>query len=63
LRWEAAVTAVGDRRFAGTGRHIDFLVDSVDDVAWARGAACIVMGELFSSPMYRNVELSPLRAR
>jgi predicted NBD/HSP70 family sugar kinase len=63
LRWEAAIAAVRDRCFAGIDRNIDFFVDSVDDVAWARGAARIVLGELFSSPIYRNVELSPLRAR
>lgn len=63
LRWEAAIAAMRDRCFAGIDRNIDFFVDSVDDVAWARGAACIVLGELFSSPIYRNVELSALRAR
>lgn len=62
LRWEAAMSAMRDHCFAGIDRNIDFFVDSVDDVAWARGAACVVLGELFSSPMHRNVELAPLRS-
>lgn len=63
LRWEAAMSAMRDRCFAGIDRNVDFFVDSVDDIAWARGAACVVLGELFSSPMHRNVELAPPRAR
>ncbi|HET9058962.1 MAG TPA: ROK family transcriptional regulator [Acidimicrobiales bacterium] len=62
LRWEAAMSSMRDHCFAGIDRNIDFFVDSVDDVAWARGAACVVLGELFSSPMHRNVELAPLRS-
>ncbi|HTV10412.1 MAG TPA: ROK family transcriptional regulator [Acidimicrobiales bacterium] len=63
LRWEAAIAVVRERCFAGIDREVDFFVDSVDDVDWARGAACIVLGELFSSPMYRNVDLAPAKAR
>ncbi|HMK96522.1 MAG TPA: ROK family transcriptional regulator [Acidimicrobiales bacterium] len=62
-RWESAIIVVRERSFAGIDRDIDFFVDSVDDVDWARGAACIVLGELFSAPMYRNVELAPVRVR
>jgi predicted NBD/HSP70 family sugar kinase len=63
LRWDAAMSAMRERSFAGIDRNVDFFVDSVDDIAWARGAACVVLGELFSSPMHRNVDLAPLRAR
>jgi predicted NBD/HSP70 family sugar kinase len=62
LRWEAAILAMRESAFAGLDRNVDFFVDSVDDVAWARGAACVVLGELFSSPMHRNVALEPVRA-
>jgi N-acetylglucosamine repressor len=62
MRWEAAISAARQHCFAGIDRNIDFFVDFADDVAWARGAACIVLGELFSSPIYRNVELAPLQA-
>jgi len=62
LRWEAALSAMRENSYAGIDRNIDFFVDSVDDIAWARGAACIVLGELFSSPMHRSVELAPLRS-
>lgn len=63
LRWEAAIAVVRERCFAGMDRNVDFFVDSADDVAGARGAACIVLGELFSSPIRRSVEIAPLRAR
>lgn len=61
LRWEAAIASVRERCYAGIDRNVDFFVDSVDDVAWARGAAAVVLGELFSSPIHRSVELAPLR--
>lgn len=61
LRWEAAIGSMRERCFAGVDRNVDFFVDSVDDVAWARGAAAVVLGELFSSPIHRSVELAPLR--
>ena len=35
LRWEAAITVMRERCFAGIDRNIDFFVDSADDVAWA----------------------------
>src|SRR5580658_1093649 len=40
LRWEAAFASMREHCFAGIDRNVDFFVDSVDDVAWARGAAC-----------------------
>jgi predicted NBD/HSP70 family sugar kinase len=61
LRWEAAIASMRERCFAGTDGNVEFFVDSVDDVAWARGAAAVVLGELFSSPIHRSVELAPLR--
>jgi predicted NBD/HSP70 family sugar kinase len=63
LRWEAAIGVTRERCFGGIDRNIDFFVDSVDDVAWARGAACVVLGELFSSPIHRSVDLAPPRTR
>jgi N-acetylglucosamine repressor len=63
LRWEAAIAIMRERCFASIDRNIDFFVDSVDDVAWARGAACVVLAELFSAPMHRSTELAPLLGR
>jgi len=60
LRWEAAISVIRERSFAGIDRNIDFFIDSVSDADWARGAACIVLGELFSPPMHRSVDLGPL---
>ena len=44
-------------------RDVEFVVDSADDVSWARGAACIVLGELFSAPIHRSVDLAPIARR
>ncbi len=63
LRSDAALAVMRQRSFAGIGRKVDFVVDSTDDVAWARGAACIVLGELFSPPIRRSIELTPIPKR
>lgn len=63
LRWEAAIASMREHCFAGIDRNVDFFVDPVDEVAWARGAACVVLGELFSLPIHRSVELAPLRPK
>jgi predicted NBD/HSP70 family sugar kinase len=60
LRIEAAMETLRDHSFAGLDRDVEFVFDSTDDIAWARGAACIVLGELFSSPIHRSVELVPI---
>ena len=63
LRSDAAFTAMQARTFADLGRDVEFVVDSTDDVSWARGAACIVLGELFSAPINRSVDLAPIARR
>ena len=63
LRLDAALTAARERAFGGLAEDAEFVVDSTDDLAWARGAACIVLGELFSSPIHRSVDLAPIARR
>lgn len=63
LGWEAAFESVREHCFAGTDRNMDFFVGSVDDVAWARGAACVVLSQLFSSPAHRSIELAQFRPK
>ncbi len=63
LRSEAALAAMQERTFADLDRDVEFVVDSTDDVSWARGAACIVLGELFSAPIHRSVDLAPIAPR
>jgi N-acetylglucosamine repressor len=63
LRLDAALAAARERAFGGLAEDAEFVVDSTDDLAWARGAACIVLGELFSSPIHRSVELAPIARR
>jgi N-acetylglucosamine repressor len=63
LRLDAALAAARERAFGGVAEDAEFVVDSTDDLAWARGAACIVLGELFSSPIHRSVDLAPIARR
>jgi N-acetylglucosamine repressor len=63
LRCDAALAAMQERSFAGLDHDVEFVVDSTDDIAWARGAACIVLNELFSSPIHRSVDLTPIARR
>ena len=63
LRLDAALKAARERAFGGLAEDAEFVVDSTDDLAWARGAACIVLGELFSSPIHRSVDLAPIARR
>lgn len=63
LRCDAALAAMRERSFAGLDQDVEFVVDSTDDIAWARGAACIVLSELFSSPIHRSVDLTPIARR
>jgi N-acetylglucosamine repressor len=60
---EAAFGSLREHCFAGTDRNMDFFVGSVDDVAWARGAACVVLSQLFSSPAHRSIELAQFRRK
>ena len=62
-RSDAALAAMQERTFADLDRDVEFVVDSTDDVSWARGAACIVLGELFSAPIHRSVDLAPIAPR
>jgi N-acetylglucosamine repressor len=63
LRLNAALASARERAFGGLAEDAEFVVDSTDDLAWARGAACIVLGELFSSPIHRSVDLAPIARR
>jgi N-acetylglucosamine repressor len=63
LGWEAAFASMRQHCLADIDRNVDFFVGQVDNVSWARGAACLVLGEIFSSPVHRSVELAPLRPK
>jgi predicted NBD/HSP70 family sugar kinase len=39
--------------FSGPPRDL-LVVEPVGDEAWARGAACIVLGELFKHPLHKG---------
>lgn len=49
--------AIEENCFADLGRDLRLVTESVDDMTWARGAACVVLGELFMAPMHRQHDL------
>lgn len=40
--------------FGGLLDDVTIIVEPLDDETWARGAACVVLGELFSSPIHKH---------
>lgn len=50
--------AFEDHIFDGLGRGIEIIVEPSGDEVWARGAACVVLGELFRSPVHGRRDLA-----
>jgi hypothetical protein len=46
--------AIEDLRFESIGAGMRLAVESAGDVTWARGAACVVLGEFFKSPLHQD---------
>lgn len=53
--------AVDEHVFASLGGELEIVVEPSGDETWARGAACVVLGELFKSPVHREVEGKVMR--
>jgi N-acetylglucosamine repressor len=54
LRFDAMTAALRAHVFGGLVQNIQLIAEPIDDVTWARGAACVVLGELFAAPAYRS---------
>jgi len=46
--------AIHQYAFDGLADKLEIIVEPSGDETWARGAACVVLGELFKSPVYRG---------
>jgi len=46
--------AIEDLRFESIGAGMRLAVESAGDTTWARGAACVVLGEFFKSPLHQD---------
>lgn len=46
--------AIEELRFDTVGAETEIIVESAGDITWARGAACVVLGEFFKSPLHRD---------
>jgi hypothetical protein len=51
--------AIEQYTFAGLAGDVEITVEPSGDEAWARGAACVVLGDLFKSPVYHDANDSP----
>jgi predicted NBD/HSP70 family sugar kinase len=53
-RLEPMRRALEDARFGSLGADMRLVVESAGDMTWARGAACVVLGEFFKSPLHQD---------
>jgi predicted NBD/HSP70 family sugar kinase len=49
-RFDPMIKAIESSIFADINTELIFAPEPVDDTRWARGAACLVLGELFNTP-------------
>jgi N-acetylglucosamine repressor len=54
IRFDAMAAALRGHVFGGMVQDIQLITEPIDDVTWARGAACVVLGELFAAPTHRS---------
>jgi N-acetylglucosamine repressor len=54
LRFDAMAAALRAHVFGGLVHDVRLIAEPIDDVTWARGAACVVLGELFAAPVHRS---------
>ena len=48
--------AIQAHAFNGLADELEILIEPSGDETWARGAACVVLGELFKSPVHQPEE-------
>ena len=51
-RIEAMQRAIREHVFNGLGEHLRLVEEQIGDETWARGAASLVLGEIFKSPVH-----------
>lgn len=57
-RFDAMHAAIQTHTFDGLGEDLRIMVELSGDETWARGAACVVLSELFKSPVYHDESAS-----
>lgn len=55
-RMEPMQTAISKHVFNGLADDLEIVIEPLGDEAWARGAASLVLGEIFKSPIHRNAD-------
>ena len=53
-RFEPMRRALEETRFDSLGAETALVIESAGDTTWARGAACVVLGEFFKSPLHQD---------
>ena len=57
-RFDPMREAIRAHVFNGLADTLEIVIEPSGDETWARGAACVVLGELFRSPVYQDMPLS-----
>lgn len=50
--------AIAAHTFNGLAENLEIVIEPSGDETWARGAACLVLGQLFKSPVYEQEAIS-----
>ena len=53
-RFGSMQEAIREHAFNGLADALDIVVEPAGDESWARGAACVMLGELFKSPTHKG---------
>ncbi len=56
-RFGSMQAAIRKHAFDGLANELQVVIEPSGDETWARGAACVVLGELFKSPMHKREEV------
>jgi len=57
-RLEPMREAIREQVFDGLEEGLQVAIEPSGDETWARGAACVVLGEIFKSPVYQSSEMA-----
>lgn len=62
-RLEPMTQAIREHAFNGLADELQIVIEPAGDETWARGAAAVVLGEIFKSPIHRTESLSLVGAK
>lgn len=62
-RFQAMREAIGMHAFDGLAKELKIVIEPSGDETWARGAASLVLGEIFKHPLYRDERIDLMASK